>query len=70
MNALQYGDFFSIHRVCIGCTYVRSLLNFLPPPPHPTLLGCHRALALGSLHGREGTIIHGLPLSILHMIVW
>ena len=51
----------------LRCTYVPFLWN-LPPhrPPHPTLLGCHRALVIGSLCHTANS--HWLSIS--HMVMY
>ena len=63
--ALQYCDGFCHVSTWIShrYTYVSSLLNL---PPHPTPLGCHRALGLGSLCRTANS--HWL--SILHMVMY
>ena len=65
--ALQYCVGFCHTSTWISHRYIHvpSFLNLPPAPPHPTLLGCHRALGWSSLHHTEAS--HWL--SILHMVM-
>ena len=71
ITALQYCIGFCHTSTWIShrYTYVHSLLNLVPTPPHPTPLGCHRAPVWApwvTANSYWLSVLHGLMKVVTH----